>query len=58
MEECNAQAQHAALLKSNTTPWVFFAFFKLQMVPNRATHQVLKFYRITIREMQLFVEFM
>ena len=25
--------------KSNTPPWVFFAFFKIiQMVPNRANH--------------------
>ena len=41
----NVKNTHAGVLllvkftKSNTRPWVFFTFFKLQMVPNRAKHR-------------------
>ena len=26
--------------KSNTPPWVFFTYFKLQIIPNRAMHGI------------------
>ena len=40
------QIEASNFTKINTPPWVFFTFFKLykwyqiQMVPNRATHQI------------------
>ena len=36
----NVKNTDGGVLLLNTPPWVFFAFFKLQMLPNRATYHI------------------